>query len=336
MQTQRGFTLVELLVVIAIIGILVALLLPAIQAARESARRNECKNNLKQFGLAAQNCIDGYKVYPTGGWGWRWAGDADRGVKSDQPGGWMYCILPYIEETSVRNLGKGLSGTAKQDATKRAIESVIKGYFCPSRRTAQLVQFTHGTNFVNSTKPDVIARNDYVACGGGDLGVSGTQPHTQGPGSLQRNFAFGSSTKTGITYGGSETSIRRITDGTGKTILYGEKTLDLLTLDTSSGDNDQGWNIGYDWDIIRWTGRYNTQTRAHSGYLPPIQDAPNPNTAYGINDSNQRFGSSHPAGGQYVMADGSVHTIPYDVDQATFALLGCKADGQTTSTNWSQ
>src|SRR5260221_3963571 len=89
---RSAFTLVDLLVVIAIIEILIALLLPAVQAAREAARRSQCKNNLKQIGLAAQTHLSAQNFFPTGGWGWQSAGDPDRGYGINQCGGWEFSI----------------------------------------------------------------------------------------------------------------------------------------------------------------------------------------------------------------------------------------------------
>ena len=106
------FTLVELLVVITIIGILIALLLPAVQAAREAARMLQCQNNLKQISLAAldHEHINGW--FPTGGWGYNWVGDPNRGFGRDQPGGFFYNCLPYMEQQALHDLA--------QDAPPRA------------------------------------------------------------------------------------------------------------------------------------------------------------------------------------------------------------------------
>ena len=91
---KRGFTLIELLVVIAIIAVLIALLLPAVQAAREAARRTQCKNNLKQIGLALHNYHDNYNTFPPG-----WVYDPNRTADQFNTNmwGWNAFILPMID-----------------------------------------------------------------------------------------------------------------------------------------------------------------------------------------------------------------------------------------------
>src|SRR5207247_3845548 len=112
-RSRDGFTLVELLVVIAIIGVLVALLLPAVQAAREAARRMQCQNNLKQFGLAFQNHHDTIKHLPTNGYVCSCVGDPDLGFGIDQPGGWSFNILPFCEQKAIYDMAAGKAGQPK-------------------------------------------------------------------------------------------------------------------------------------------------------------------------------------------------------------------------------
>ena len=145
MRTSRkimAFTLVELLVVIAIIGVLVALLLPAIQAAREAARRTQCMNQLKQIGLSMQNHVSTQGSFPTGGnthsglirdfttGGWNNPGRPNGPNK--QGLGWAYQILPYMEQANIKSL------VVQADL----VNSVIPGYFCPSRRSPEKVRTT--------------------------------------------------------------------------------------------------------------------------------------------------------------------------------------------------
>ncbi len=189
-NSRTAFTLVELLVVITIIGILIALLLPAVQAAREAARRLQCANNLKQLSLAAHSHLDAQGHLPTGGWGHKWVGDPDRGFGSNQPGGWVYNILPYIEQETLHGLGAGGTAVQKRDAAETLIRTPLAIKNCPSRRRSILTPHNPGT--AQSHRPfnpgfggqrtrqiDLVAKGDYASNAGGDW-----VPLIEGPGTL--------------------------------------------------------------------------------------------------------------------------------------------------------
>ncbi len=120
---QKGFTLVELLVVIAIIGILIALLLPAIQAAREAARRTQCRNNLKQIGLAFLQYVDINKCYPQS----RAYGPIAIGCQA----GWTVAILPYLEQIALQK-AYDVSKSYTDAANQPVVSAYQPIFHCPT------------------------------------------------------------------------------------------------------------------------------------------------------------------------------------------------------------
>lgn len=134
---RRGFTLIELLVVIAIIAVLIALLLPAVQSAREAARRSQCRNNLKQIGLALHNYHDNHKFFPNPAMNYNptLLGNATNAWDSDGLSV-HYFLLPYLERTALYkqfNYSKLYNDNTPPNPTNRFLtRTQIDVYHCPS------------------------------------------------------------------------------------------------------------------------------------------------------------------------------------------------------------
>ncbi|TWU00144.1 Type II secretion system protein G precursor [Botrimarina colliarenosi] len=314
---RRGFTLVELLVVIAIIGVLVALLLPAVQAAREAARRGACQSHLKQLGLATQLHHEAFGRFPTGGWSYVWTGDPDRGSGRDQPGGWLYNVLPYVEAGAVHNLGQGLSESAKRQAAAEAAGSVVEIANCPSRRPATLYPYTSTKPIRNAEPVAWVMKTDYAASAG-DLVTNSEGPETLAE--IEAFAGWGNAfDATGVLYARSEIRMAQVIDGTSKTYVLGEKRVQLGAYEKTA---EQGGTFDWGDDGLGLGGHGTDVSRFASLDTPLGPDS--------IDQFNKSFGSSHPTGCGFAMADGSVQWISYDIDPEAHRQNSTRADGATS------
>ena len=290
-RSRAGFTLIELLVVIAIIGVLIALLLPAVQAAREAARRAGCQDNLKQIGLAMHNYHATHDVFPIG-----YVARPNANILATSPGwGWASAILPQAEQGPLYNAAN--LNLPIEDSSNLTVRTTALGvYNCPTDRSAG--RFTV-TDINNSPIADAWS-NSYAGNFGRDVNIA--KSPTGGNGLFMCNLAFG---------------VKDIIDGTGQTILVGERAT-ILTKTPWAGAIDGG------------TCRIspNSPSRSTSVKTAPIEPLARADTGGGTSDNlffdPDDFFGAHPAGLYFLMGDGSVRFVKASISPAIYGDLASR------------
>ena len=302
----------------------------------------QCKNNLKQLALGCMTHENATGRLPTNGWGYAWTGDADRNNDWRQPAGWIYNVLPFMEQENVHDMGAGLgawNSTEKKAAHLQRLSMPLNMLYCPTRRQALTYPWIGNYSIVNAGRPITVGRTDY-ACNEGDAYVSpsfsalwssapinsdaGPTSPTEienPPGMMTANarngFAIIAKKATGVIYCGSLIKLADISDGTSNTYLVGEKYLNPDSYDTGNdGTDNECVLMGDNADIARFADR--------NSPIPPMQDTPGYTT---FGHGTAIFGSAHSNGFQMAFCDGSVHTISYTIEFETHARLARRNDG---------
>ena len=351
----RGFTLIELLVVIAIIAVLIALLLPAVQQAREAARRTQCKNNLKQIGLACHNYHDTAKQFPQN-WSGRGASEAIRGDWQNAFGdfGWMVMALPYFDQAPLYNQfnfndnngGPGgpnrypgstadnnSRGWTSQQNTNAAT-TILQAVMCPSNpQSAKQYAGVAGCSGGNTYNNTPVGRSDYVGslgferadwqnCLASDQGGKGIPlpwSNTDNiPGTVHNGWGEGN--------GGNSTGPAYLGLMNGCFSCSGTcKISDIVdgTSNTILVMEDHHWSQG---------PSQPSQVAGTVGWAGPMQVASTAhlvNQKYGYPDGNQCHGisSTHVGGAHILMADGSVRLLSENIGVTVLQAISTRAGG---------
>ncbi len=298
---HKGFTLIELLVVIAIIAVLIALLLPAVQQAREAARRSQCKNNLKQLGLALHNYHDTFTVMPPGQFQLIAQDISGKGTNRSS---WMQRILPYIDQAPLYNLlTPGMAGSSDCTTWGPAISTVVPNLVCPSDPSGP-------KNATYTSLPQQGFSGNYALCSGSTIfGTTG-----------------GGGASNGMFYGLSSTRIRDVTDGTSNTVMAGEI---LIVKDVSKHDIRGRYYNTYDGNTLVTTNlppNPSVGDRTETGNCDGTVNVRAPCATSGQNVMYVR--SMHVGGAHVLMGDGAVRFVSDNISSVTFQSLGTRALGE--------
>jgi prepilin-type N-terminal cleavage/methylation domain-containing protein/prepilin-type processing-associated H-X9-DG protein len=298
----KGFTLIELLVVIAIIAILIALLLPAVQQAREAARRTQCRNNLKQIGLALHNYHDTHKIFPPGQmYRGIFDGDGPDSAGAAEEGGngfsWTAFILPYVDQAPLYNqfnFSVPISNTGMPPAVNNArlAGTVQPAFRCPSDISPPTSN-TGGAGLIGTINPHAVG--SYSGSGGGYDGG-------------QSRIPSNNEERHGFFFRDSNITMNRVVDGMSNTIMAGEVTWALATNQRIYGASNP--NLGYaEGQSNRFIGH---------GYWRMNCSAAE---AAATNCDTEGFHSMHEGGAHFLMGDGSVRFVSENIQHTQTAWI---------------
>lgn len=302
-RKNSGVTLVELLVVIAIIGMLIGLLLPAAQAAREAARRNTCSNNLKQWGLAMHLFHDGNGKFPLGSY--------RKGTTARRT--WVVYLWPFIEAGTLaekydfsQNWSSANSGSMNQTLTL----TKLPVYYCPSDRPSA----RDATNAAGSALDSGAKLNYLVNWGRGTL-YDSAEPAQHAP------FGWRSGTNW-FDFVPYQSSMKNVTDGLSKTLLFAECVFANSDADTRGCDF---FDIGTPGFMTR-NPPNNGSDVLHTCSSEPTMPCSVAATRNRITVSAR---SKHPGGVMTAMCDGSVRFVTNMVEPVTWKSLSTSNLGET-------
>lgn len=300
-RCQSGFTLVELLVVVAIIGVLTALLLPAVQAAREAARQASCRNNLKQQTLALQSYHAQAGEFPEG---------ARKHARSGQKSiGWHVLVLPHLEQ---RRLFDEIGPDDDGGARFHAENVVVSSYTCPTATPP------------SESSADVESAN-YVGVAGAGL--------TRKDWPVEE-VACGIVATDGLLHLEGAVSAADVTDGTSHTLAIGERSVFNAT---------ELWSLGAVWykaggaptpisacvaaaKHVVWPINALENRRAYY-----VRDFGAPQELREVLGNELAFGSLHPGGAFFSLADGSVTFLDESIDLTLYRHLATRSGEEVAS-----
>ena len=311
-RVARGFTLIELLVVIAIIAILIALLLPAVQQAREAARRTQCKNNMKQIGLALHNYHDIYSMFPPGYTARNVSRTDPVSAETGQGFAWSFAILPQIDQANLTGVIDTNLDAVDPANLAIAQSTTLEAFLCPSDPAPQQFNVVDGAG-----NTITLPTSNYP-------GIYGYGSVTMSPG-----------TGTGLFFRNSNIRFRDVTDGTSNTICVGERKHkhDFLP-GVNPVDANSTWYAaipgvvrpgGMKGMMASMTEGPGSMILGHVGQTMGMMHMhSNPNQTNHI----VHFSSHHEGGVQFLLVDGSVHMVTENIDYNTFRYLGERNDGE--------